>query len=512
MIDAELAKFPFSWNGGLATLNVAHQFYTWTRTVSNHSVGGGFFNYPKDLPSITSYVNMKNWPRSNMYFLSGKLEALDSAGEWYWEEGSNMLYLWYPAGGGKPPAAATIEYKIRDFGFRAAATGTVSNTVSNVHLDGLTFVGCTFALDKCDGCSAVNLHLSYPTFNREIPEVNAPGNRGSVATTSVSGEDIVVENVTLKYSNNNGISIAGTRINVTNCLIAYTDWLGTLTYAPLKATGNHIVISRCTVAYFGNAGVVTSIPNTAPNGPQPSNKTPPVPMPMASRHLDVSYCHILHGGMVGLDTAALYSGGWKAAGLDWHHNWIHHHREKCIRCDDQSENATIHHNVAYDCGIPVGDVRNSGHGLIMKGDGHLIYANTLFNSAVDEICLPSCIEKKKSFRSQYPLVVQNNRTQVFNTAASKILGGGCECPRNTPAGGNWTSVLGNTSVEQLRLVDVDGLDFRPAIGSPLIDAGAVIPPYTDGFIGTAPDIGAYEHGGERWTAGCTLDDPLCSTA
>ena len=47
-----------------------------------------------------------------------------------------------------------------------------------------------------------------------------------------------------------------------------------------------------------------------------------------------------------------------------------------------------------------------------------------------------------------------------------------------------------------------GYDYRPRASSPLVDAGVVFPPYTDGFLGKAPDIGAYEFGGERWVAGC----------
>ena len=38
--------------------------------------------------------------------------------------------------------------------------------------------------------------------------------------------------------------------------------------------------------------------------------------------------------------------------------------------------------------------------------------------------------------------------------------------------------------------------------SPLVDAGVSVPPYTDGHVGAAPDIGAYERGGDRWVAGC----------
>jgi len=39
-----------------------------------------------------------------------------------------------------------------------------------------------------------------------------------------------------------------------------------------------------------------------------------------------------------------------------------------------------------------------------------------------------------------------------------------------------------------------GLDFRLKAGSKAVDAGAILPNITDGFLGKAPDIGALEHG------------------
>ena len=47
------------------------------------------------------------------------------------------------------------------------------------------------------------------------------------------------------------------------------------------------------------------------------------PQPMAGRHTEISYNHIHHSGLIGKDTAALYTGGWDTAGLEWHHNWVH---------------------------------------------------------------------------------------------------------------------------------------------------------------------------------------------
>ena len=45
-------------------------------------------------------------------------------------------------------------------------------------------------------------------------------------------------------------------------------------------------------------------------------------------------------------------------------------------------------------------------------------------------------------------------------------------------------------------------DFRPRRGSPLVDAGRTVAGITDGFLGDAPDIGAYEHNAsEYWIPG-----------
>lgn len=75
---------------------------------------------------------------------------------------------------------------------------------------------------------------------------------------------------------------------------------------PLGVEGNHINISRSTVKEFGNAGIVTKIPNTKPAQP---DQPDPVPQPMAGRWLDVSFSHVFNGGLVGKDTSGMYTIG-----------------------------------------------------------------------------------------------------------------------------------------------------------------------------------------------------------
>ena len=319
IVDPEL-RVPFSWVGGLATLQVGHQWDTWTRRVSAHDAVEGTFSYPQDLPGLAGYDPHLDpamervfngcevqHAKCNQYWLSGKREALDAPGEWFHEPGA--LFFYPPTC--TEPGDGSVEYKARDYSFHQPSG-------SDVHLSGMSLKGATVRLDNCTRCSLRNLTLSFPTYDREIREThNATGAAtGAVAKTLIAGQHMALRDIALSQSNNNGITLSGYNVSLENALISYTDWLGTLSYQPLGVTGNQMQVTRCTVRDFGNAGVVAHLPNTLPAG---LNATQPPPEPMAGRRLEISYTHIFNGARVGEDTAALYSGGWAAAGQEWHH-------------------------------------------------------------------------------------------------------------------------------------------------------------------------------------------------
>jgi len=367
---------PFSWSGATATLNVGEQFYTYTRAVQNHVAGSGLFNYSRDFPGNPPNATWLRWA-GMQYFLSGKLEALDAPGEWFHDAAKAMLYLWSPDDAS--PAHSHVEYKAREYGLFAKHDSQLN--VADLTVRGIDFMASTFTFHNCTRCTFRDIALAYPTFNSTIPEQKANGDpaKGTVTRTEVRGDRNTLSRITLKYSPNDGLVIGGTNSQAEDILIEYVDWLGTLDYKPLGLSGTNMTLIKATVGYFGNAGVVTSVPNCLPSGIQvPPLPPPPIPRPMIpARVLQVSYSRIHHGGRVGLDTAGLYSGGWATAGTHWHHNWVHDHREKCVRLDDQSRNATLHHLVAWNCGMGTqgGTQRHAGIGLILKGDGHTVYAN-----------------------------------------------------------------------------------------------------------------------------------------
>ena len=86
---------------------------------------------------------------------------------------------------------------------------------------------------------------------------------------------------------------------------------------------------------------------------------------------EVSHTHISRGGLIGGDNACLHADntptdcGTQNCSKEWHHNWVHDCREKCVRCDDGSESCSVHHAVVFNCGMPL---RNGAPaGILLKG-------------------------------------------------------------------------------------------------------------------------------------------------
>jgi hypothetical protein len=128
--------------------------------------------------------------------------------------------------------------------------------------------------------------------------------------------------------------------------------------------------------------------------------------------------------------------------------------------DTSGDNVTYHHNVAYsinyDATFRVNDTGNPANG----NSNIKIYNNTAYGTPNDLIL-------------------------YFNSSAS--------------TGNN----LHNPPASYF--VNAAGGDLRLAASSPAINAGAVLSPWTDGYSGSAPDLGAYEYGASTsrsaWTAG-----------
>jgi hypothetical protein len=468
MIDSELAATGIDWTGGLAVLNVAHQFFTWTRPVLRHAPGSDTFEYSQDLAGITRYATETRPWEDDRYYLVGKLEALDMPGEWHLDRSSHTLYLWLPDG--SDPGAHRITAKARDHGL-------IIEEKSHVEIRGIDFFACGFRFDRCTAGLVEDARLLYPAFARHLDE---PGHTEDRACPQMNGDDHAVRRCLFAWSATDGLRLSGRRNTVEDCLVQDFSWDGSLAHGGLRLentgdTADGSTIRQATVRRGGNALVNFRGPG----------------------HV-IERNHVYDGGRACKDVALVYTGLPTCAGGIVRHNWVHGCRTEeggglGIRGDDQTRGLTVHHNVVWDCGRD---------GIIVKGDHNIVCNNTVFEIGIPEkpgnfVNLHVEPEPKKPWRNQWPLLeVQNQNSRIANNAAITITGSNSGSPY--PFGDNMEH---NYQGLHLGLVNPAHHDFRPSSDSPLVDAGIVIGGITDGFHGAAPDIGAYESGIAPWKPG-----------
>ena len=464
IVDPKLRETGIDWTGGIAVLNVAHQFFTWTRPVQRCEDGA--LEYAQDLEGITSYGSRTKPWEDDRYYLFGKLEALDAPGEWFRDDAGKQLYFWCADGA---PGEGTVEAKTRDYGFH------VENRTA-IEVRGFRFFGCTVLFEGCEDCIVERCRLEYPVFAARFNEGREPV---AHVTTGMSGARCTVRDCVIAFASTTGLKMQGTRHRLENNLVHDVCWSGSLHFPAIDAanTGgpeDGILVRSNTVYNSGNVLIRASGPGNI-----------------------LEYNHVYDGGLACKDVALMYTGMPECAGTVIRYNWVHGCRTEeglglGIRGDDQTRSLTVHHNVVWDCGRD---------GIIVKGDFNLVCNNTVFgiggrSRTGNFINLHVEPEPEKWWRKQAPLLpAQNQHSRVVNNAAATIVGGNA----GEPCRG--VSLSHNYARPDLPLMDPRAFDFRPKAGSPLVDAGEAIPGITDGFSGAAPDIGAYEQGRDSWRAG-----------
>eukprot|EP00040_Diaphanoeca_grandis_P043503 m.268260 g.268260 ORF g.268260 m.268260 type:complete len:753 (-) comp77793_c0_seq1:190-2448(-) len=491
--DPEMAEAAMNFSGARATLNLGTGVFTWTRTVDDFS--GSSFNYTADLDGLKrpngTYVFT-----GCKYFLAGVLDALDAPGEWWVDNVTKMVYVWTPDG--KSPRGGRVSIKVKDFCFDAMQ----EQTMWSVGISNVKFFGCTLRLANCSGCMVEDVNLEYPSFNpntfRTIPEGDMP------VVTTLIGNESMFRRVRLAHTNNGGIMVAGSRNIFTQMLIEDTNWIGSLDFPAIKIgfsihhpsrtttslggprsknadesqlripLGERNVIEYTTVRGFGNSGIVTSqLQNT------------------------IRYTHVVNGGLIGGDNAGIHADNapvnctLRNCSKTWHHLWVHNCREKCVRCDDGSESCEVHHAVIFNCGEPLHNGNPSG--LLLKGWGHHVWANTIFNTS----------SNGQGDLTPITEFTQNSNSQFFNLAATTINTRGGP-PITTPGAVNFTGgLVVGLNVSELLLRDAASFDFVPTLSSPLVNVGVKHLPYVSS---QHVDAGAYQMNDPlpHWQPGCNF--------
>jgi hypothetical protein len=427
------------------------------------SSDSGTFTAQFDYPYDRSPNDGWNGPTSE-YILVGSMNAMTYAGSWI-RDGSGNLDLWTPSS--DDPSGHTVEVKARATAFDLSGR-------SNVTIQGLAIFAANIIMDSSSSGNVIDgVAESYPEHFTVLD--NAPtGDPGDSHVNGggivVSGSGNTVRNSQIAFAAGTGINlVTGSNQTITNNRIHDIGYahggIGINTGLQVEDGGGNTTDNWITY---------NTIYNTSGMGIEFT----------AQLRGHILHNEIHHAMIFDTDGGSIYgSGTHDAGGIEIAYNLVHDMPStSCevnragIYMDNEEGGVIAHHNVIW----------NTGIGFTGNGGYPQAAPNQLYNNTVATV-------RGVSF------YVYGSDPSLYQVA-NNILFQGYADPNAMTLVTNLDTVQDLTQV----FADPADNDYSLAPGSPAIDQGTELPPWTDGFVPPAPDIGAYEYGLPKWTAGANV--------
>jgi hypothetical protein len=453
------------------------------------AAGKGYRSYEQDLnwgiDTDTRYYLYN--PKPDAVYETGGVKALLDNGEW-WKNG-DTLFVKTPDG--EAPAnnlSATnlVEAKKYVFVFRPEEDGTFSN----VTIENLTIFGASITTEEGywnqKGTSAaennVFSHLDFKYIHHTEDcagdwQVQWSGKSGFI----LSGKNNVLKNSKFEYSAASAISMLGNANKLFNCKIKNTNYRvtesGAVNFNTRRTSSTDHEVAYNTIFNTTHSAIsLRNIANLDENKPG-----------VARIHHNILHHAALRASDVGFMDEASENFNW----IRIDHNILYGASDALIfgiyhdfgggKYDPGYKDKTylparsiIDHNVIYDIPYPMG---------INGSDDLKIFNNTVITSGLGK-GIPNGLETEDYCKNSF---LKNNISQI-----------GSEYSINAEVTNN--VLPGNSGIE---FNDLENKDFsltENAVAA--IDKGVNIPGYDDVLVGL-PDLGAYEYGLPKWTAGAS---------
>ena len=457
--------------GSIAVLNIG-SFRTWSREVLTFDSTEGSFTYAQ--------VPSSGWKfKHHMYFLTQKLELLDTNGEWFFDDDSEERTLYYMPRGDDDPNELDIRVKTKPY-------GVICDHYDNVKVEGIDFFAAAFKLDDCDESEIRNSTLLYPSTSKRSLGIAGEDQENRYVSRIDDCMGCLIDTCEFLYTDGAAFeahggtgSSVGNQIN--NSYFYYIDW-----------SGSDQISLMTTIAMSGSTNLFTN--NTMhKTGTSATIRIGNSPQVMFNEIYDTA--HLQSDGTI----IQMMQG--EQQGAEIAYNWVHDSPKYGIRMDgpfggtNSGNNASVHHNVVW----------NINGGIISKGDYHNVSHNTAFDSPVDS-------SGRNDIVVLYDDTGGNENSVVQYNAADRIAGHRTNTlqvspfPQNSNISDNWNGYDSDNSGETIasQLADFTAFDFRPVVGSEidLMLAGA----YLSSQTATAPsDPGNFDPSTYYWNPGIKRD-------
>jgi len=381
--------------------------------------------------------------------LIGPLGLLDAPAEWAYTGG--VLYLWTPGGADPRTSGMAIETATRDYGFDLSSRNYIvvkgiTLFGTNINMNGATY--CTV-----DGCNVFYHNSIFIASNGFVREVETSFNSKGKGVV-LGGNHNTVRNCDIAHAWGDGVTVYGADNTLENCKIGDCDWSGT-DCAPVTAAGSRQIVRYNTI-YDGGRSVLNH---------------------SKLHSSQIIYNDMFGSGWIRYDLAMAYTFGTDGQGTVEAYNWLHEAYSALgsagIYHDNFSSNHTVHHNVVWTSGT---NARFFGLGFNLPQTNERFYNNSFYNlTGGFTVDTASGWTNCSYVNNIYPIAVAHVNSSV--------------------------TVGNNISDSCQPYTDPEFGDFTLRANMPQIDAGRVVSSYTDGYQGSAPDVGAYESGITPWVPG-----------
>jgi len=432
------------WVGATLWMRGGDAYDPVSTKISGFDAATHTLSYPKIVQNF-DYM----WPKlGSTFYLSGLRSELDAPHEWYVDSAARKVYLWAPDGG--KPENVEIKQRLKTFDLSGR---------SYIHLEGLqTFAGSIpmdggASYNVLDGITAEYLYFSTESHGTSVAHQLTGG-------INIGGSNNEVKNSKIAYSTGTLINIDGSNNRIVNNSIHDGSYFAAYDPVVKLSTGARNLISNNDMY---NSGRYILYWNRG--------------------SAEIQYNDIHDGMWLSRDGALIYSWGADMGNSEIHHNLIHDSKGTDMSVglyfDNYASNVVAHHNVIYN--------NNVGIQLNTPGNYRLIYNNTVANNDVSSV----------GYWGSAPYDQELYGSRVYNNIFTNAV----SLTSDTASGYNTMSASG------VNFVDPANRNYRLGAGSTAINTGAVIEGITDGYVGAAPDAGAYEYGGTDWTVGPDFDNP-----
>ena len=430
-----------AWVGAIAHIATGAEWVAQTGTVIASAPGSITVTYFQE----TSY----QVPRAgNRFYIVGAPVALNAASEWYRNPANGLLYVWTPAG--DSPTSHKIEAKARTYGFDLSGD-------SYITVQGINLFACTINTSAGSSHDVINqMSASYVSHSIGItPDTQDPwGAQFHPHTTGIilNGQFNVLENSTIAYSSGDGVFLGGNNNTVENCTIHDVDYNGG-DEAGVSTLGDSESVLYNTIYNAGRSGIVCRYTYDSL----------------------ISHNVIHTVGLQMTDLGGIYAWGTDGEGTEISYNVTYNihtggYGAAGIYLDNMSQGYIVDHNLVY----------NADYALKMNAPSHnnLIINNT-FSATI------------------YGLESNGNEDMTGTVLMNNIFTKHCMIGPTATASNNIYYLT------DPQFVNVAANNYQLKSTSPAINAGTRIPPYTSTYVGSAPDIGAFEYGQPPFPAGAT---------